>query len=719
LLLDSTQTVVDATVVSGASGSLAAPGPGSYVIELDIQNGATNYLLNVGQNVPLAVRPLPARVSDDFVPDEFIVRGAVPLLPDADRVAGSAGTGLFRLKARPTDIYRVDGIRRGAHVSTRTAHKYDTLTAIARASRQAAVVSAEPNYVRRATRAPNDPFYVYQWHYPSINLPLAWDTTQGSDQVIVAVIDTGVLMNHPDLQGQFVPGFDFIRDPDRSRDGDGIDPDATDPGDLGFGGSSTFHGTHVAGTIAANSDNGDGVAGIAWHSRIMPLRALGVGGGTSYDIIQCVRFAAGLPNDSNTLPARRADIINLSLGSNASSQAEQNAFDAARSAGVIVIAAAGNDASTNPFFPAAYNGVVSVAATTIARTRAAYSNRGPSIDTAAPGGNSATDVNGDGLGDGVVSTVGDDTNGAVTFGYAALTGTSMAAPHVSGVAALMKSVFPGLTPQQFDDALAAGELTDDIGVPGRDDDFGFGLINAQKAVSTAVALASGAGITVDPVLVASPSTVNFGTFDTTFDVGVRNAGGGSVSVTSIAPDQAWLQVVPVSVGADGLGTYRIGVDRNAVASDGTYTGTVTFTSTANASVVNVLMQKFGVNPNANAGLHYVLLIDVVTNLVVNSVVVTAANGEYDYAFTNVGAGQYWIYAGSDPDNDRLICEAGEACGAFRTLDAPQVVTINGQRTDLDFISGFPVNLFNLSTGPQMPAAIARSGSAAPAPSASR
>ena len=705
LLLDSTQTVVDATVVSGGSASLSAPGAGDYFIELDIQNDATTYVLNVGQNVPATTRALPARASDDFVSGEFIVRGAAPQMPDAGPVAGGAGLTLFRLKSpKLRDILTVDGVRAGARVSNRIARKYDTLAAIARASRHSTVVGAEPNYIRHVARVPNDPFYVYQWHYSSINLPLAWDTTQGSDQVIVAVIDTGVLTNHPDLQGQFVPGYDFIRDPNRARDGDGIDPDPSDPGDLGFGGSSTFHGTHVAGTIAAHSDNGDGVAGIAWHSKIMPLRALGVGGGTSYDIIQCVRFAAGLSNDSNTLPARRADIINLSLGSSSSSQAEQTAFDQARAAGVIVIAAAGNDASTNPFFPAAYNGVVSVAATTITRTRAPYSNRGPSIDVAAPGGNSATDVNGDGLGDGVVSTIGDDTNGTITFGYAALTGTSMAAPHVAGVAALMKSVFPNLTPQQFDDALAAGQLTDDVGPSGRDDDFGFGLINAQKAINTALVLASGAGIAVDAVLVASPATVNFGAFDSTFDIDVRNAGGGTVAVTAITPNQQWLQATPVAVDANGLGTYRIAVDRTAVTTDGTYTGVVSFASSANSSDVNVIMQKFGVSPTADAGLHYVLLIDVVTNLVVNSVVVSATNGEYDYTFHNVGAGQYWIYAGSDSNHDDLICDPGEACGAFRTLDAPEVLTINGDRNNLDFISGFPVNLFNLNTGdPQTPA----------------
>ncbi len=600
VLLDMNQTIVDATVVNGASGSLSAPNPGDYFVELDILNGATTYVLNVGQNVPSNTTALPARASDEFVPGELIVIGADPHDPGLLRVAGSGGTTLFRVDSttpRTPAIAKISGVRRGARAPTRIARNYETLMAIARVSRQKSVTHAEPNYIRHATRVPNDPFYVYQWNYPNINLPLAWDLTRGSDQVVVAVVDTGVLLNHPDLSGQLVSGYDFIRDPNRARDGDGIDPDPNDAGDLGFGGSSTFHGTHVAGTIAAHSDNGDGVAGIAWLARIMPLRALGVDGGTSYDVIQCVRYAAGLSNDSNTFPARRADIINLSLGSKSSSQAEQNTFNQVRAAGVIVVAAAGNDAASIPSFPAAYANVVSVAATTITRSLAPYSNFGPSIDVAAPGGNSATDVNGDGIGDGVVSTIGDDTNATVSYGYAALTGTSMAAPHISGVAALMKSVFPGLTPQQFDAALAAGDLTDDLGAPGRDDQFGYGLINAQKAVNAAVTLASGAGAPVDPVLAVSPASINFGAFDTTFDVDLRNAGGGNINVVSLSSSQPWLQATQLNVDADGLGSYRLSVDRSLVANDGTFTGVVTVTSSANPVDISVVMQKFGVNPS--------------------------------------------------------------------------------------------------------------------------
>ncbi len=232
------------------------------------------------------------------------------------------------------------------------------------------------------------------------------------------MIDTGVVLRHPDLQGQLVAGYDFIRDRGNAVDGDGIDRDPDDPGDRSNpDGSSSFHGTHVAGTVAAATGNSLGVAGVAFGAKVMPLRAVGRFGGSIYDIEQAVRFAAGLPNDSGTVPPRRADVINLSLGSTYADAEDQAVFEAARTAGVVVVAAAGNSADSERFYPAAYPGVLAVSAVDINKNLAPYSSFGSWVSVAAPGGSTARDVNGDGKPDGVLSTVATDTEGVLVNDY--------------------------------------------------------------------------------------------------------------------------------------------------------------------------------------------------------------------------------------------------------------------------------------------------------------
>ena len=325
------------------------------------------------------------------------------------------------------------------------------------------VVSAEPDVMRTSTAVPNDPRFSEQWYLQTpgsstqgIDLPSAWDITRGSSSVVVAVIDTGRL-DHPELSGRLVDGYDFVSQTKNSKDGDGWDSDETDVGDWSESDdplytctvgdpfkSSSWHGTHVSGIIAANADNSVGIAGVAPNVRVQHVRVLGTCGGRTSDEAVAIRWAAGLPVDGVPLNPTPAKVINLSLGSQTACAAvEQAAIDEAVAAGVTVVVAAGNaglDLDTNDFAPSKCANVISVAALRFDGSRASYTNYGSSIDVAAPGGPG-----------GILSLQNGGTRTADsswTYGYKQ--GTSMSTPIVSGIAALVLSVNPNLTPAQVE-----------------------------------------------------------------------------------------------------------------------------------------------------------------------------------------------------------------------------------------------------------------------------
>jgi serine protease len=715
-LYDDLETQIDAAMGTGSRESLVAPADGDYFIEVRAVASASNYNLTIGQSTSAALTET-LRLSDKFVPGEVIVRfedddpSAEFLHSSAGRAqflgmqtkAGAPGRAMllrFDEKAGPQQAFRALGIPQTE--SNRYIHraaepniqrKADTLHIIKSLRRRADVRYAQPNYIRKALAIPNDPQYHRQWHYPLINLPQSWDVTTGSNTVIVAVIDTGVLLNHPDLENRLTSdGYDFISDPARALDGDGIDPDPDDPGDGSPGGSS-FHGTHVSGIIAAETDNDTGVAGVTWSTRIMPLRTLGQGGGTDFDILQAVRYATGLDNDSGTLPAQRADIINLSLGGSSFSAAAQELFTEVRGEGIIVVAAAGNSASNTPFYPAAYEGVVSVSAVDIQKDLTWYSNFGPTIDLAAPGGDNTADINLDGFPDGVLSTCGNDTTGTIEFVYCFFQGTSMAAPHMAGVVALMKAIYPALTPEEMDVLLISGSITEDIGPAGRDDQFGRGLIDAFGALVAAQNLAGGGVLPL--TLIVNPAALNFGP-QSTAALRVEKAGGNAgdqLLVNAITADVPWLNITEENVDAEKLGTYTVIVDRNQL-TPGIYTATITVDAdspSVNDIEVPVSMQVVTPIVGGNAGFHYVLLIDSETLEIKARDNVPFSPGGYAYSFTNVLAGTYQIFAGTDSNNDFFLGDPGESFGAYLTLDQPVPITISGDRGGLDFSSNFDVS----------------------------
>ena len=325
---------------------------------------------------------------------------------------------------------------------------------------------AEPNYIAYALMTPNDPYYSYQWHFDNsenggVHAESAWDTSTGSGATI-AIIDTGIAYENyrqwwtrfeqaPDLAGTcFVDGYDFVNNDKHANDDEG-------------------HGTHVAGTAAQKTNNNLGAAGLAHSSCLMPVKVLNRRGrGTYADIAEGIRFAAD----------NGAKVINLSLGGSSDAQVLQDAVAYAYDAGVTIVAAAGNNNTSSVLYPAAYDDyVIAVGATRYDETLAYYSNHGPSIDLVAPGGDLTVDQNGDGYKDGVLQQT--FNRNPRDWGYWFYQGTSMASPHVAAAAAMVIS--NGVSgPEAVRSALQT--TTEDLGSSGRDDTYGWGLLNVAAAL---------------------------------------------------------------------------------------------------------------------------------------------------------------------------------------------------------------------------------------------
>ncbi|AIY65854.1 S8 family peptidase [Pseudoalteromonas piratica] len=344
---------------------------------------------------------------------------------------------------------------------------------------------------------PSDPQYSNQWHYfesaGGLNLPGAWDKATGAG-VTVAVLDTGY-RPHADLNANLLPGYDMISNTFVANDGGGRDSDARDPGDATTKGecgtdssgqpvpradqNSSWHGTHVAGTVAAVANNGEGVVGVAYGAKVVPVRVLGKCGGLTSDIADGIIWASGGSVSGTTANANPASVINMSLGgSGACSATTQAAINTARSNGAVVVIAAGNDNDNSANYnPGNCSGVVNVASVGRNGGRAYYSNYGANIDVAAPGGaqSFANDP------EGVLSTYNSGTTGPASDSYSYSQGTSMAAPHVAGVAALIKQAKPSATPDEIEQILKSTTRS----FPATCTNCGTGIVDALAAVNEA------------------------------------------------------------------------------------------------------------------------------------------------------------------------------------------------------------------------------------------
>ena len=427
------------------------------------------------------------------------------------------------------------GIATGAHVMKLNKRmSVAEVQALARdlMERDPDVEYAEPDRIMQKLFTPNDTRYNEQWHYfeatGGLRVNTAWDKATGLG-VNVAVIDTGY-RPHADLSGRIVGGYDFISDTFVSNDGNGRDSDASDPGDkivVGECGggqptqnqNSSWHGTHVAGTIAAATNNGAGVAGVAYNAKVVPVRVLGKCGGYTSDIADAIIWASGGTVSGVPANANVAKVINMSLGGGgACDTTSQNAINSARSRGTVVIVAAGNEnQNASNSNPANCAGVVTVAATNRSGGRAFYSNYGTVVDVAAPGGDTSVAANG------ILSTLNAGTGAPGADNYAFYQGTSMATPHVAGVAALMLSKNSALTPDQVESMLKSTARA----FPATCTSCGSGIVDANAAVDAAIG-GGGGGAT----LAESESNNTTGTADAVTTSGTTVTGNmGSTSDT--------------------------------------------------------------------------------------------------------------------------------------------------------------------------------------------
>jgi subtilisin family serine protease len=492
---------------------------------------------------------------------------------------------------------------------------------------------------------PNDPYFVYQaWHYNMVDAPRAWALQTGSANVLVAVVDNGIRFDHPGISANLThDGYNFVTGGNRltvaqpvceggttlvPEAGYGTDP--TDPDDLTYTGTcwdrSTIgnHGLHVAGTIGATGNDGAGGTGLNWNVKIRPVRVLDItGSGSNFDVAQGVLYAAGLPASNGaggtvTAPSRAA-LINMSLGGGFST-VMQNAVIAATNAGSLIIAAEGNDELNELEYPGAFPQVLPVVALGPDMQLASYTNIGSPTALSAPGGGIRFDATIDASA-GVLSTTWDFVD--VQPSYAFYEGTSMATPHVTGVAALVLAANPTFTAAQLRTRLQNTAV--DLGPPGPDDIYGYGLVDAYNALSNFT----------QPPRNTFVRIVNAATGDTVKTVPVKADGSYSATMSSVG---TFYVVAGQDESADG----RIGVPGRKFGWYGPSTGpaTITLSAGTNAIASVVVGTPVGSQPSGTFA--------TATRLVVNGYAINnvASNGTGDYYVVQIPhAATYYFETG--------------------------------------------------------------------------
>jgi serine protease len=545
------------------------------------------------------------------------------------------------------------------------------------------------NFIMQAFASPNDEFYPFQWHHEFARLPAAWDINTGDPQTVIAVIDSGLVLTHPDLVNRTVQGADMVSNEGVAGDGNARDTDPTDPGDNMFGeGNHSWHGTHVGGIIAAEANNSTGVAGVNWNAKLQAVRVLGIGGGSQLDILSGIYWALGdqtidgvPPNDT---PAK---VLNLSLGGVVDTQTQGvwtqemdyilNQEAQLYGNPIIIVAAGNEDQDVENVTPANIYDLITVGGARYDGLRASYSNWGATVDVMAPGGQIDIDQNGDGYPDGILSTFGNEYN----FEQ----GTSMACPVVAGIISLAVAAKKAQG-QELLHAEAQSLLTTTAEPSGQcSEGCGTGHVNASSVM---LSVSGGEVPSPTPVLAVDTYTLAFVEGQNQAGLNVYNIGGGTLQWTAtLSGAQASLFGVTPASGSVGSAQFE---PLTVTLNRGTFEA-----GSANLEIVGggeALGQVINVNlsfAKSEGGPAFQLQAAVVEafqkdeagnfSAVGQTVTTYRANG-FTWEITGLPPGQYYVYALGDDNNDNIFDWDTESKGAYPTIGAPEAITLAKNET---------------------------------------
>lgn len=673
--------------VDSQTEAVSIPAGSNYEVLVRAVSGQSLYILSIQPTATITVSAARSQIRvESVMPEQVSMRTDDNSFTSASTAITPLAPKLARLELDTFDLSTKRDFGkhfRDALTDQNQARQEDTLRAMKELNQRAGEDVFEPvSRVRRAG-VDTDVDFIDQWGLADIDWPLAQQLLEGYSlpgDPIIAVIDDGFLVDHPDIAPVLFDQRDFVPS---SVDGDGYDASAADdaiPSDDGEF-CHTFHGSRVA-SIATAPVNGTAMAGVFPGAKLMALK-IGYNRTPeceflSGDLVNAIRYAAGLQNISGALPPRRADVINLSLSTDMPYAALEDAINAATAEGVVVVASSGNSSpdrsDTEPVYPAAYDNVISVNALDSYGSVAFYSLNYPQIDLLAPGGDLSLDVDDDGRPDGILGAAARLAGDVFELGFGFSQGTSFSSPHVAGAIGLLMAINPDLTPADIRNLLDAGALTDPT--PTLNQRTGQGTLSLAKLVQAGLGSAPLSMPITYGHTYPERMPFGFGVSSASFDL--LKSGPDSLTVANVeVQDATWdsdngsIEVNAVNLDTDGFGEYRVSLNRGFIPT-GLHTAEVVFTfDDGSKAALQLSLSRLTLNSGQGetSPIYIQALRDDGTGtFVLEGVTLEAGGAESFWGINNLDAGTYRLVYGTDTDFDGELCDPGELCGYYPAVD---------------------------------------------------